>query len=77
MAQKYYTNVSPLKRFMVASTEQALEIFDAVLESRHLDRSTVVMNLVRQWVLERTEQSCITILTKRYHLNDSVRRIYE
>ena len=43
------------KRFMVNSTAQIIDIFDAVLELNHLDRSDVVMNLVREWTLELTE----------------------
>jgi len=45
---------------MVLTTGTALDMFNAVLEMHHMDRSEVVMNLVREWVIGHVEQDLHT-----------------
>ena len=40
---------------MVTTNQKTVEIFNAVLEMHDADRSEVVIALVRDWILARTE----------------------
>jgi hypothetical protein len=48
------------KKFVIQSTTRRIDAFEAMLEEYHLDRHTVINELVKWWVLDNLEDDELT-----------------
>lgn len=48
-------NNSDTKRFMVATNQKSLDIFNAVLEIHHFNRDDIINQLIKRWIYENSE----------------------